>query len=189
MSKATTFYDFEPQDKTGKPFPLYSLKGKAVLIVNTASKCGFTPQLKSLESLYQTFNTAYPDKFTIIGFPCNQFGSQDPGTNDEIQTFCAVNYGVTFPVVAKVDVNGEDAAPLWKWLKSEMPGLMGLKRVKWNFEKFLVSADGAAVGRWSSMTKPESLHEPILREIQKAEKAEAAKIDPTGQAEGAAAQI
>jgi len=189
MSKATTFYDFEPADKTGQPFPLSSLKGKVVLVVNTASKCGFTPQYKSLETLYQTFNTAHPDKFTIIGFPCNQFGLQDPGSNDEIQTFCTINYGVTFPVLAKVNVNGDDAAPLWKWLKSELPGLMGMKRVKWNFEKFLISADGEVVGRWASVTRPESLHEPILQQIQKAEKAGEDKVDAPKQTDGGTAQL
>ncbi|KAG5298580.1 glutathione peroxidase [Histoplasma ohiense] len=167
MASATSFYDFSPADKKGEPFPLSSFKGKVVLVVNTASKCGFTPQFKGLESLYHSINDAHPDKFTILGFPCNQFASQDPGSNDEIQTFCAANYGVTFPILAKVDVNGDKTEPLWKWLKSEMPGLMGMKRVKWNFEKFLVSADGKVVNRWSSVTKPESLRAAIEKEIEK----------------------
>ncbi|KAK2808747.1 peroxiredoxin hyr1 [Emmonsiellopsis sp. PD_5] len=177
MSSATTFYDFDPLDKKGDPFPLSSLKGKVVLVVNTASKCGFTPQFKSLETLYTSLSTAHPDKFTIIGFPCNQFGSQDPGSNDEIQTFCSVNYGVTFPVLAKVDVNGDKAAPLWKWLEAEKPGLLGLKRVKWNFEKFLIGADGKVVERWSSVTKPESLKGVIEKEIAKIKKEEAPAAD------------
>ena len=155
--------------KRGEPFQFSSLKGKVVLVVNTASKCGFTPQLKSLESLYKAITTAHPDRFTILGFPCNQFGSQDPGSNEEIQTFCQVNYGVTFPVLGKIDVNGESAAPIYTWLKTEKPGVMGLKRIKWNFEKFLVSADGEVVGRWASTTKPDALTETIMKEIEKAE--------------------
>ncbi|ODM22089.1 Peroxiredoxin HYR1 [Aspergillus cristatus] len=170
MSSATTFYDFEPVDKTGKPFPLSSLKGKVILVVNTASKCGFTPQFASLETLYKSLTEKYPDTFTILGFPCNQFGSQDPGSNDDIQSFCQVNYGVSFPVLGKLDVNGEQAAPVYNWMKEEMPGIMGLRRVKWNFEKFLISADGKVVGRWASTTKPEGLEGRIVEEIEKARK-------------------
>ncbi|PLN85557.1 glutathione peroxidase [Aspergillus taichungensis] len=170
MASATTFYDFEPVDKKGSPFPLTPLKGKVILVVNTASKCGFTPQFKGLETLYQTIKEKYPEDFTILGFPCNQFGSQDPGSNDDIQSFCQVNYGVTFPVLGKLDVNGEQAAPLWTWMKEQQPGLMGLKRIKWNFEKFLISPDGKVVGRWASVTKPESLEQTILAELEKAKK-------------------
>ncbi|EEQ30192.1 Glutathione peroxidase 2 [Microsporum canis] len=171
MSSATSFYDFEPVDKKGQPFPLTSLQGKVVLVVNTASKCGFTPQFAGLEELYKSISSSHPDKFTILGFPCNQFGSQDPGSNDEIQTFCQANYGVTFPVLGKIDVNGDNTAPVYNWLKKEMPGIMGLKRIKWNFEKFLVDANGKVVGRWASTTKPESLKSTILAEIEKAGKA------------------
>lgn len=170
MASATTFYSFDPVDKKGEPFPLSSLKGKVVLVVNTASKCGFTPQFKGLETLYQSVKTKHPEDFLILGFPCNQFGSQDPGSNDEIQTFCQVNYGVTFPVLGKLDVNGDHAAPLFTWLKEKQPGLLGLKRVKWNFEKFLVSAEGDVVGRWASTTKPEGLEKTILEEIEKGSK-------------------
>ncbi|RAL15337.1 glutathione peroxidase [Aspergillus homomorphus CBS 101889] len=170
MSSATTFYDFEPVDKKGNPFPLTDLKGKVVLVVNTASKCGFTPQFKGLETLYQDLKAQYPEDFTILGFPCNQFGSQDPGSNDEIQSFCQLNYGVTFPVLGKLDVNGDKAHPVWTWMKQEQPGLLGMKRIKWNFEKFLISADGKVVGRWASLTKPESLKETIVQEIEKAKK-------------------
>ncbi|KAF9893045.1 hypothetical protein FE257_012456 [Aspergillus nanangensis] len=170
MSSATSFYEFEPVDKKGSPFPLDSLKGKVILVVNTASKCGFTPQFKGLEDLYQSVKKTHPDEFTILGFPCNQFGSQDPGSNDEIQNFCQVNYGVTFPVLGKLDVNGANAAPIWEWMKEERPGLLGMKRVKWNFEKFLISADGKVVGRWASTTKPQSLEADILKEIEKAKK-------------------
>jgi glutathione peroxidase-family protein len=154
----------------GDPFPLSSLKGKVVLVANTASKCGFTPQLKGLEELYKSINSKYPDSFAVVGFPCNQFGGQDPGTNDEIQTFCMVNYGVTFPVLGKVDVNGSNAAPVFEWLKSEKPGVMGLKRIIWNFTKFLVNAEGKVVDRWAPTSKPESLEGAILKEIEKAKK-------------------
>jgi glutathione peroxidase-family protein len=105
------------------------------------------------------------DDFTILGFPCNQFGGQEPGTNDDIQSFCQVNYGVSFPIMGKTDVNGDKANPLFEWLKSEQPGLLGMKRVKWNFEKFLVGRDGKVKGRWASTTKPETLEKPILEEL------------------------
>ncbi|KAF2452184.1 PTPA-domain-containing protein [Karstenula rhodostoma CBS 690.94] len=153
MSSATTFFDFKPKDKKGNDYPLAPLKGKVVLVVNTASKCGFTPQFEGLEKLYKELHAAHPD-FQVIGFPCNQFGGQDPGSNDEIQSFCQVNYGVTFPVLGKVDVNGDKADPVFEWLKSEKPGLMGLKRVKWNFEKFLVGKDGRVIGSSSFMYIP-----------------------------------
>lgn len=138
--------------------------------MNTASKCGFTPQFEGLEKLYKNLKTRYPDDFTILGFPCNQFSNQDPGSNDEIQSFCQVNYGVTFPVLGKLNVNGNEAAPVFTWMKEQMPGVMGLKRVKWNFEKFLISADGKVVSRWASLTKPEALEGPIVQEIEKARK-------------------
>ncbi|KAJ5594750.1 Glutathione peroxidase-like peroxiredoxin HYR1 [Penicillium hispanicum] len=172
MASATSFFEFEPADKKGEPFPLSSLKGKVVLVVNTASKCGFTPQFEGLEKLYKSLKEKYPDQFTILGFPCNQFNGQDPGSNDEIQSFCQVNYGVTFPVLGKVDVNGDNAAPIFNWLKDQQAGVMGLRFVKWNFEKFLVSAEGKVVGRWSSVTKPETLEQPIVKEIEKAQKSE-----------------
>ncbi|KAJ5684168.1 Glutathione peroxidase 2 [Penicillium maclennaniae] len=175
MSSATSFYDFEPVDKKGEPFPLAPLKGKVVLVVNTASKCGFTPQFEGLEKLYKKLKERYPEDFTILGFPCNQFNSQDPGSNDEIQSFCQLNYGVTFPVLGKLDVNGEHAAPVFTWLKEQMPGIMGIKSVKWNFEKFLVGADGKVVSRHSSLTKPESLEDSIVKEIEKARKAKGAE--------------
>jgi glutathione peroxidase-family protein len=188
MASATQFYSFKPLDKKGQPFDFSTLNGKVVLIVNTASKCGFTPQFDGLEILYKqlkkehggthslvTFpsrsfgpsNWQNTDAFEIVGFPCNQFGSQDPGSNDDIQTFCRINYGVTFPVLGKVDVNGDGADPVWQWLKKEKPGLMGLQRVKWNFEKFLVNKDGKVIGRWASTTKPEALKAPIEAEIAK----------------------
>ncbi|RDW86512.1 glutathione peroxidase [Aspergillus mulundensis] len=171
MSSATTFFDFEPADKKGSAYPLNQLKGKVILVVNTASKCGFTPQFQGLETLYKSIKSKRPDDFVILGFPCNQFGSQDPGSDDQIQEFCQLNYGVTFPVLGKTEVNGDNANPLWTWMKESQPGLLGLKRIKWNFEKFLISADGKVVGRWASTTKPEGLEGKILEEIEKAEKA------------------
>ncbi|KAL2157542.1 hypothetical protein VTH06DRAFT_5919 [Thermothelomyces fergusii] len=167
MASATTFYDFKVEDKTGAEVSLSDYKGKVVLIVNTASKCGFTPQYAGLEKLWKTVREKHPDDFVILGFPCNQFGGQEPGTNEEIQQFCQVNYGVTFPIMAKIDVNGDKASPLFEWLKNEKPGLLGLKRVKWNFEKFLVGKDGKVKGRWASTTKPESLEATILEELAK----------------------
>ncbi len=142
-------------------------EGKVVLVVNTASKCGFTPQYKQLEELWKSVSEKHPDKFVILGFPCNQFGAQEPGSNDDIQQFCQINYGVTFPIMAKVDVNGDKASPLFEWLKNEKPGMFGMKRVKWNFEKFLVGKDGAVKGRWWSATNPKSLEETILAELAK----------------------
>ncbi|KAK4226407.1 thioredoxin-like protein [Podospora fimiseda] len=167
MASATTFYDFKPLDKKGAEVPLSDYKGKVVLIVNTASKCGFTPQFAGLEKLWKSISEKHPDQFVILGFPCNQFGGQDPGSDDQIQEFCQVNYGVTFPVLKKVDVNGDNASPLFEWLKAEKPGLLGLKRIKWNFEKFLVGKDGHVKNRWASTTKPESLEAAILEEIAK----------------------
>ncbi|KAF2269846.1 glutathione peroxidase [Lojkania enalia] len=166
MASATTFFDFKPKDKKGEEYSLADLKGKVVLVVNTASKCGFTPQFAGLEKLYQDLKAKNPD-FVILGFPCNQFGGQDPGSNDEIQQFCQLNYGVTFPVLGKIDVNGDKAEPLYEWMKSEKPGLMGLKRIKWNFEKFLIGRDGKVKARWASTTKPESLKAEIEKELAK----------------------
>jgi glutathione peroxidase len=167
MAAATTFFDFTPKDKKEKEYPLSQHKGKVVLAVNTASKCGFTPQFQNLEKVWKDISKKYPDQFVIIGFPSNQFGGQDPGTNDEIQEFCQVNYGVTFPVLGKTDVNGDKAEPVYEWMKGEKPGLMGLKRIKWNFEKFLVNREGKVVNRWASTTKPESIEKDIIREIEK----------------------
>lgn len=164
MASATSFFDFKPKDKKGNEYSLAPLKNKVILIVNTASKCGFTPQFAGLEKLYKDLQTTHPD-FIILGFPCNQFGGQDPGSNEDIQEFCQINYGVSFPMLGKIDVNGEKAEPLWEWLKSERPGLMGLKRVKWNFEKFLIGRDGKVKGRWASTTKPENLREAIEKEL------------------------
>src|SRR5262249_52503870 len=129
-----------------------------MLIVNTASECGFTPQFDGLEKLWQ----AYRDRgLVVMGFPSNQFGGQDPGTNDEIATFCQRNYGVSFPMMAKVEVNGGNAHPLWKWLTSEKPGLLGTQAIKWNFTKFLVGRDGRVLKRYAPTDTPESLKKDI----------------------------
>lgn len=165
MASATSFYDFKPLDKKGQPVPLSEYKGKVVLIVNTASKCGFTPQYEGLEKLYKGIKEKHGDDFVILGFPCNQFGGQEPGTDDDIQSFCQINYGVTFPIFGKTDVNGDKANPLFEWLKEEKPGLLGIKKVKWNFEKWLVGRDGKVKQRWASTTKPESLEKPILEQL------------------------
>ncbi|KAK3945103.1 glutathione peroxidase [Diplogelasinospora grovesii] len=165
MASATTFYDFKPLDKKGSEVDLSEHKGKVVLVVNTASKCGFTPQFAGLEKLYKEMKEKHGDDFEILGFPCNQFGGQDPGTDEEIQSFCQINYGVTFPIMQKIEVNGDKASPLYEWMKTEQPGLMGLKRIKWNFEKFLIGKDGKVKGRWASTTKPESLQKAIEDEL------------------------
>jgi glutathione peroxidase-family protein len=151
----------------GQPVPLADHKGKVVLVVNVASKCGFTPQYEGLEKLYKDLKAKHGDDFTILGFPCNQFGGQEPGSDEEVQSFCQLNYGVTFPIMGKSDVNGDNANPLYEWLKKEQPGLLGMKRIKWNFEKFLIGRDGKVAGRWASTTKPESLEKPILEELAK----------------------
>lgn len=167
MASATTFFDFTTKDKRDQEYPLAQHKGKVILAVNTASKCGFTPQFAGLESLWKKISEKYPDQFVIIGFPCNQFAGQDPGSNDQIQEFCQVNYGVTFPVLGKTNVNGDNTEPVYEWMKSEKPGMLGLKRIKWNFEKFLIGRDGKVVQRWGSITKPEGIEKDIIREIEK----------------------
>ncbi|WPH02428.1 Glutathione peroxidase [Acrodontium crateriforme] len=166
MASAASFYDFKPKDKKGAPYDLNQLNGKVVLVVNTASKCGFTPQFEGLEKLYKEIKATNAD-FEILGFPCNQFAGQDPGTDDDIQSFCQINYGVSFPVLGKTDVNGDKAEPVWEWMKKSKPGIMGLQRIKWNFEKFLIGRDGQVVQRWASTTKPESLKSAVEAELKK----------------------
>ena len=147
-------YDFSVKDIHGEAVSLDRYKGKVLLIVNTASKCGFTPQYKGLEALWQK----YRDRgLEVLGFPCNQFGAQEPGSEDEIASFCEVNYGVTFPLFAKVDVNGDGAAPLYKHLKAAKPGLLGTEAIKWNFTKFLVDRQGAVVARFGPNDEPAAL--------------------------------
>ena len=146
--------DFEALDISGRTVQLADQAGKLLLIVNTASQCGFPPQFVGLEKLWQT----YPDRgLVVMGFPSNEFGRQDPGSNDEIATFCQRNYGVSFPMMAKIDVNGGGAHPLFQWLKAEAPGLLGSKAVKWNFTKFLVGRDGQVIKRYAPQDKPERL--------------------------------
>jgi len=149
-----SIYDFSVDDIHGKTVKMSAYRGKVLLIVNTASKCGFTPQYKGLEALYVKLRAR---GLEVLGFPCNQFGAQEPGTEEEIETFCEVNYGVTFPLFAKIDVNGADTAPLYRHLKSEKPGLLGSEAIKWNFTKFLVDRDGNVVERYAPNTEPESL--------------------------------
>ncbi len=154
----TSVYDFEALSIQGKPAHLSTQRGKVLLIVNTASACGFTPQFAGLEALWKD----YRDRgLVVVGFPSNQFGAQDPGSNDEIASFCEVNYGVSFPMMAKVDVNGDAAHPLWKWLTAEAPGLLGSKSIKWNFTKFLVGRDGRVIKRYAPTDTPETLRADI----------------------------
>ncbi len=153
-------YDFSGKTITGQDKPIADFKGQVLLIVNTASKCGFTPQFKGLEAIYEK----YKDKgLMVLGFPCNQFLSQDPGTDAEISEFCELNYGVSFPMFAKIDVNGDDAHPLFKHLTSAAPGLLGSKAVKWNFTKFLVDRNGKVISRYAPATKPEDIVADIER--------------------------
>lgn len=147
----------------GSEQALSEFKGSVVLVVNTASKCGFTPQYKGLEELY----TKYKDKgLVILGFPCDQFGHQEPGDNNDIGAFCEKNYGVTFPVFAKIDVNGDSAAPLYQDLKVEAPGLLGTQKIKWNFTKFLLSRTGDVIKRYAPTTKPEDIEEDICTALR-----------------------
>ncbi|MBS2098789.1 glutathione peroxidase [Carboxylicivirga linearis] len=147
------FYQFEAKSLQGKPVSMEEFKGKTVLVVNTASKCGLTPQFEGLESMYKK----YQDRgLVILGFPCNQFANQEPGDEKSISEGCMINYGVTFPMFSKIDVNGDDAHPLYKYLKSELKGTLGNK-IKWNFTKFLVDKDGNPVKRFAPTTKPEKI--------------------------------
>lgn len=147
-----SFYDFKVKDIDGKEFNLLSLKGKKVLVVNTASKCGFTPQYKELEAIYKLYGG---DKFTIIGFPANNFGHQEPGTNKEIATFCEKNFGVTFPMMSKISVKGDDMDPLYKWLTSKGDNGVLDSEVKWNFQKYLIDEKGKLVEEYDSKIKPD----------------------------------
>ena len=150
----SSVYDFSALQINGKSIALKKFKGKPMLIVNTASACGFTPQFAGLEKLHATYG---PRGLVVLGFPCNQFGSQDPGSNTEIADYCQLNYGVSFPMMAKIDVNGEQAAPLYQWLSAQAPGLLGTKAIKWNFTKFLVGKDGAVLKRYAPTDTPASL--------------------------------
>jgi glutathione peroxidase len=151
-------YDFEAQRIGGPSVPLAQFRGKPLLIVNTASACGFTPQFAGLEELHKTYG---PRGLVVLGFPCNQFGSQDPGSNEEIAQFCQANYGVSFPMMQKIEVNGAQAHPLYRWLTAEAPGLLGSKAIKWNFTKFLVGKDGSVLHRYAPMEAPAKLAKDI----------------------------
>ena len=154
----SSIYDFSARQINGTPISLKKFEGRAMLIVNTASACGFTPQFAGLEALHQTSGSK---GLVVLGFPCNQFGAQDPGCDDDIAGFCHLNYGVSFPMMAKIDVNGTHAAPLYQWLRAEAPGLLGSKAIKWNFTKFLVGKDGAVIRRYAPTDTPASLSADI----------------------------
>jgi glutathione peroxidase len=153
-------YDFKVNDIHGKPVKLDAYKGKVLLVVNTASQCGFTPQYKGLEQLYQKYHAK---GFEVLGFPCNQFGAQEPGSEEEIESFCEVNYGVTFPLFAKIDVNGKDTAPLYQHLKKAKPGLLGSEAIKWNFTKFLVDRDGNVIERFAPNVEPDAIAPDVAK--------------------------
>jgi glutathione peroxidase len=150
----TSITDFTVRAADGSPVPLADHAGQVLLIVNVASKCGFTPQYAGLEALHRRYRER---GFAVLGFPCNQFGAQEPGSAEEIASFCSLTYDVTFPVLAKIDVNGKDADPLYTWLKQEKPGLLGTQAIKWNFTKFLVDRAGQVAGRYAPNDKPEDL--------------------------------
>ena len=155
-------FDFQAVTIRGEPADLASLRGKVLLLVNTASECGFTPQFKGLEQLWEAYG---PKGLVVIGFPSNEFGGQDPGSNDEIASFCELNYGVSFPMMAKTKVNGGDAHPLWKFLKSAKPGFLGTEAIKWNFTKFLVGRDGQVIDRYAPQTEPQKLSGDIEKAL------------------------
>lgn len=154
----TTFYDFNARKMNGEEVPMSGYAGKVVLVVNTASKCGFTPQFEGLEKLYEDYKA---QGLEILGFPCNQFAGQDAGTNAEIEEFCQLNYGVSFSMFQKIKVNGADAHPLYKFLKKEAKGAAGTEAIKWNFTKFLIDREGKVLKRFASATKPEELKKEI----------------------------
>ncbi|TFK45845.1 glutathione peroxidase [Heliocybe sulcata] len=155
-----SFYELKAEMPGGKTMDFVDLKGKVVLVVNTASQCGFTPQYKGLQKLYEK----YKDKdFVILGFPCNQFGGQEPGDDNAIAEFCTLNHGVSFPLMKKSDVNGDNTNEVFKWLKSQKAGLLGLTRIKWNFEKFLIDKNGNVVNRWASTTSPDAIDAEVAK--------------------------
>jgi len=152
------FYDFNAKTITGEEVSMSTYKGKVILVVNVASKCGFTPQYEGLEKLYQDYQS---QGLEILGFPCNQFGKQEPGTHKEIQNFCKVNFGVTFPLFEKINVNGEHTHPLYVYLKKQAPGFLSTEAIKWNFTKFLIDRKGNVITRYGSSTKPKELKKDI----------------------------
>ncbi|SEK81575.1 glutathione peroxidase [Roseateles sp. YR242] len=157
-----TAFDFDAVSITGEQVPLSQYRGRVLLVVNTASECGFTPQFKGLEELWREFQAR---GLVIVGFPSNEFGGQDPGNNEEIASFCQLNYGVSFPMMGKIRVNGAEAHPLWQWLKGEKPGILGTQVIKWNFTKFLVGRDGQVIKRFAPNDSPASLRGDIERAL------------------------
>ena len=157
-----TVYDFRVKSIDGKEISLAEFKGKPLLIVNVASKCGFTPQYKALEELYKRYSSM---GFLVLGFPCDQFGKQEPGNDEEIKSFCEMNYGVTFPLFSKIEINGPNSHPLYEFLKGSAPGILGTKKIKWNFTKFLVGRDGKTIKRFAPNTKPEAFINEIERSL------------------------
>ena len=153
-----SIYDFEALQMSGQSLALSEMRGQVMLIVNTASACGFTPQFGGLEKLHQAYQQ---QGLAVLGFPCNQFGGQDPGSNESIASFCQLNYGVSFPMMTKIEVNGPQAHPLYQWMCAEAPGLLGSKAIKWNFTKFLIGRNGAVLKRYAPMDKPEKLASDI----------------------------
>lgn len=155
---SNSVYDIEVKTIDGKMEPLSIFKNKVILVVNTASKCGYTPQYKELEELYSKFKN---EGFVILGFPCNQFGGQEPGEEKDIKTFCEMNYHISFPLFSKIEVNGENAHPLFKLLKTEIPGILGTEKIKWNFTKFLLDKSGVPYKRYAPQEKPQNLEKDI----------------------------
>ena len=153
-----SIYDFEALGINGQPVPLSRYRGQVLLIVNTASACGFTPQFTGLEKLHQQYGT---QGLAVLGFPCNQFASQDPGDDTQIASFCQKNYGVSFQMMSKIKVNGDDAHPLYRWLTTEAPGILGSKAIKWNFTKFLIGRDGRVIKRYAPQDTPEKIAKDI----------------------------
>ncbi|MFC4295422.1 glutathione peroxidase [Novosphingobium tardum] len=160
MSEPHTIADFTAWMPDGSDLNLAEKQGKVLLIVNTASKCGFTPQYEGLEAMWRKYRD---QGFEIIAFPCNQFGAQEPGGAEEIASFCSLNYGVSFPIMAKIEVNGNGAPPLYEWLKQEAPGLMGTRSIKWNFTKFLIDREGKVVRRYAPTDKPADIEGDIAK--------------------------
>ncbi len=158
MGFLMSIYEFSATNNKGEEVALSSFKGKVMLIANTASKCGFTPQYQGLNDLYKDLQAK---GLVVLGFPCNQFGEQEPGSDSEISEFCELNYGVSFPIMSKIDVNGAGAHPLFDYLKAQAPGLLGTKKIKWNFTKFLVDQNGKVLKRYAPLTKPEAIRADI----------------------------
>lgn len=162
MNTEKNIYNYTVKNASGEAVDMSQYKGKVVLVVNVASKCGFTPQYKGLEELYKEFKNS---GLVILGFPCNQFGAQEPGNESEIQQFCSLTYDVSFPIMSKINVNGSDSAPIYDFLKSSAPGLLGTEMIKWNFTKFLVGKDGKVIKRYAPNTEPKDIASDIKKAL------------------------